>query len=120
MIPAVDIEELRGVLRALLEEEVGLGTTDIAERFRDGKLVLRPKDPSLQSKEIPVEAFFHKVVMIRDRLRVLEQKINSNQSLTDAEKVDLQQYITKIYGTLTTFNVLFRERGHGFPGDSRP
>lgn len=116
-MPRVERDEIREVLRTLLEEETGLGFTEIAERFRDGTLVIKPNNPSLQAKEIPLESFFHKIVMIRDRLRVLEQKINSSTKLTDAEKVDLQQYITKVYGSLTSFNVLFRDRDDQFRGE---
>ena len=88
----------------------------MANKWNDGTLVLQPKDVSLQPKEIPIETFFHKIVMLRDRLRLIEQKINSNKVLNDEEKVDLQQYITAIYGSLTTFNVLFKETHHQFKG----
>ena len=78
---------------------------------------MQPKDTSLKPKEIPIEIFFHKLVMARDRLRVLEQNINSNKNLSDEEKVNLQQYITRIYGSFTTFNVLFKNKEHWFVGD---
>ena len=81
-------------------------------------MVLQPKDKSMALKEVPIEQFFHKIVMLRDRLRVMEQKINAAKGLDDGEKVDLQQYITRIYGTLTTFNVLFKHKEDNFVGDS--
>lgn len=95
--------------------------TDVAlsGRWEDGELVLKPGRPGLQEKVIPIEAFFHKIVMVRDRLRVLEQKINGNKKLGDDDKVELQQYITRIYGSLTTFNVLFQYRDDQFVGESR-
>ncbi len=112
----MDREELKRVLREVLEEEAGLGFTPIAQRFEGGTLVIQPRDPSLQAKEIPLDTFFHKVVMVRDRLRVLEQKINANKGLSAADKVELQQYVTRVYGSLTTFNVLFDDDADRFVG----
>lgn len=87
----------------------------IGDKWKGGKLTLEPGDTNLQSKEIPIDTFFHKIVMVRDRLRVMEQKINSS-NLDEQEKVDLQQYITRIYGSLTTFNVLFKIKDQQFSG----
>ena len=89
----------------------------LGEKWIGGTLLLQPSDKNLKPKEIPVADFFHKIVMLRDRLRVLEQNINSNKKLSDEEKVNLQQYITRCYGSLTTFNVLFKDKEHWFVGD---
>ena len=109
-------EELKDLIREAMDEERGGGVAPLAPKWEGGVAVLKPRDPALQPKELPLESLFHKVVMIRDRLRVLEQKINASSKLTDAEKVDLQAYITACYGSLTTFNVLFRDREDGFAG----
>lgn len=117
----VEIETHSDVERSLLKmlrlwggltENVPLG-----DRWQKGILVLQPADKSLKPKEIPIDDFFHKIVMLRDRLRVLEQNINSSKKLSDEEKVNLQQYITRCYGSLTTFNVLFKNKEHWFVGD---
>ncbi len=88
----------------------------IADKWKGGKLILEPGD-DLASKEMPIDTFFHKIVMVRDRIRVMEQKINSSKNLDDQEKVDLQQYITRIYGSLTSFNVLFKNKSDQMIGE---
>lgn len=95
-----------------LNENVPLG-----DKWHGGMMLLQPADKSLKPKEIPIADFFHKVVMLRDRLRVLEQNINSNKKLSDEDKANIQQYITRCYGSLTTFNVLFKNKEHWFVGD---
>jgi hypothetical protein len=116
--PTLTIEEdrLTNLIRALLREELETGKTKIADKWIGGKLILRPGKPGVQEKEIPIDGFFHKIIMLRDRLRVLEQQINSNEKLTEPEKLQLQQYITRCYGTLTTFNILFKEQTDHFVG----
>lgn len=89
----------------------------LADRWKGGKLIFKSNDPDLASKEVPIETFFHKIVMVRDRIRVMEQRINSSKGLSDEEKVNLQQYITRIYGSLTTFNVLFKYKENSFVGE---
>ena len=95
-----------------LSEVVPLG-----DRWKNGTMLLQPADKSQKPKEIPIDVFFHKVVMLRDRLRVLEQNINAHKQLSDEDKVNLQQYVTRIYGSLTTFNVLFKNKEHWFVGE---
>ena len=113
---------LEELVREVVErtvEEVGVEPPDtvvegLGPRWHKGKLVLHPADPTLQTKEIPIETFFHKIVMVRNNLRVLEQKVNANPKLEEADKVELQQYVTRSYGSLTTFNILFKEKEDQF------
>ncbi len=112
----MDTEALRALLTDILRQEGVLGETAIGKRWAGGTLVLKPGDPSAQAKEVPLDSFFHKIVMVRDRLRVLEQRLNGHATLSDADKVELQQYISRIYGSLTTFNVLFRDKEDQFVG----
>ena len=89
----------------------------LGDRWKGGVMILQPADKTQKPKEVPVDIFFHKIVMLRDRLRVMEQQINSHKLLSDEDKVNLQQYITRIYGTLTTFNVLFKNKEQWFVGE---
>lgn len=120
--PAGLPEELLDMTREELTEAIREALRDdepvpLAPKWEGGTLILKPRDPQLQPKELPLEQLFHKIVMVRDRLRVLEQKINAHEKLSDAEKVEMQQYVTRCYGTLTTFNVLFREERDRFVGE---
>lgn len=87
----------------------------IADKYKGGKLILQPLDASLKPYELPIDTFFHKITMVRDRLRVMEQRINASD-LDEQGKIDLQQYITRIYGSLTSFNILFKLKSHNFVG----
>lgn len=113
----LSIRDFEKVMTYVLDQYGALSEiVPLGEKWQGGTLLMQPANPALQPKEIPIETFFHKIVMLRDRLRVLEQNINSSNSLSDEEKVNLQQYITRVYGSLTTFNVLFSEKDHYFVG----
>lgn len=110
----MDRDGLKQVLRELLEEETLYGYPEMGARWEGGTLVMNPGADTTQPKEIPLETFFHKIVMVRDRLRVLEAKINGHDALSERDRVELQAYISKCYGTLTTFNVLFKDKKDSF------
>jgi hypothetical protein len=115
--PPITMNDLKAALAEVLEEKYGAEErVMLGNKWIGGTMILKPASSELQSKEIPIETFFHKIVMVRDRLRVMEQQINANKKLSDEEKVDLQQYITRIYGSLTTFNILFRYSEDQFKG----
>ncbi len=117
-VDRVSLFEMEQALLGILKKWNGLGeVVPIGDKWKGGTMTLQPGDSSLSAKEIPVDTFFHKIVMLRDRIRVLEQKINSNKTLEEQEKIDLQQYITRIYGSLTTFNVLFKLKSQQFVGE---
>ncbi len=115
----MNIDEFRQVLREVLSEELGLGREEMGARWQGGELVIKPGKPGTADKRIPLETFFHKIVMVRDKLRLLEAKINAHEGLSDADKVQLEAYITGCYGSLTTFNVLFAEREDWFVGAAK-
>lgn len=117
----VEVETVSAVERSLLKIlRQWSDTTEIVplgDKWLNGMLLLQPADKLQKPKEIPIDVFFHKIVMLRDRLRVMEQQVNAHKVLSDEDKVNLQQYITRIYGSLTTFNVLFKNKEHWFVGD---
>jgi hypothetical protein len=112
----MDVDEFRNVLRQVIREELATSPVELGARWRGGELVLVPGNKETAEKRVPLDAFFHKIVMMRDKLRVLEQKVNGSAQLGADEKVQLQQYITQCYGTLTTFNVLFADKNDHFVG----
>lgn len=116
-VDTVSFYEVERSLRNILKKWSDVSEViSIADKWKGGKLIMEPGDPNLQSKELPIDTFFHKITMVRDRLRVMEQKINSSKNLDEQEKIDLQQYITRSYGSLTAFNVLFKLKTQQFVG----
>ncbi len=120
---STEIETSSEVERSLLKIlQLWGGLTEVValgDKWKGGTMLLQPADKSLKPKEVEIDVFFHKIVMLRDRLRVLEQNINSHKVLSDADKVNLQQYITRVYGSLTTFNVLFKNKEDWFVGEGK-
>jgi len=114
----VSFSEAEQSLKKILESFSDISQViELGDKWDGGTMILRPKDSGLKDKEIPIESFFHKIVMVRDRLRVMEQRVNASKKLSDEDKVNLQQYITRIYGSLTTFNVLFKYKEDNFVGE---
>lgn len=117
-VDTVSLYEVEKLMKNLLQKYTDISpATSIADKWKGGKLILEPSTPT-QNKEIPIETFFNKIIMVRDRVRVMEQKINSS-NLDHSDKIDLQQYITRIYGSLTTFNVLFKLKEDQFVGEKK-
>jgi hypothetical protein len=117
-VDTVSFYEVEKSLKTILQKWSDVTEiSPIADKWKKGTLILKPENSNLSEKEIPIDTFFHKIVMVRDRIRVMEQKINSSKTLDDQDKIDLQQYITRIYGSLTTFNVLFKLKNDHFVGD---
>jgi hypothetical protein len=112
----MDKDEFREVLRDVIRDELGVTDVELGGRWQGGEMILKPGKEGTQEKHIPLEALFRKIVSIRDKLRVLEQKVNAHPKLTEEDKLQMQQYVTQCYGSLTTFNVLFAEKGDAFVG----
>lgn len=110
-------EALKDIVKEAIAEELAVRDVPLGDRWVGGTLILKPASQTLQERALPIESLFHKIVMLRDRLRVLEQKVNAHPKLTDEDKVDMQQHITRIYGTLTTFNLLFKNAADHFVGE---
>lgn len=118
-VDTISFYEVERTLREVLKKYSDISEiVPIGDKWKGGTIIMNPGDSNLASKELPIDTFFHKIVMVRDRIRVMEQKINSS-SLDEQEKIDLQQYITRIYGSLTTFNVLFKNKSQQFVGSSK-
>ncbi|RZJ33773.1 MAG: hypothetical protein EOO51_12440 [Flavobacterium sp.] len=116
-VDTISLFDVEKSLKSILQRWSDIApAVPIADKWKGGKLVMDPGQPGVLGKEVPIDTFFHKIVMVRDRLRVMEQKINASK-LDDGEKIELQQYITRIYGSLTTFNVLFKSTSDYFVGE---
>ena len=116
-VDTISFYDVEKSLKSLLQKWSDITqVVPIADKWKGGKLILDPGQPGVQGKEVPIDTFFHKIIMVRDRVRVMEQKINASK-LDANEKIELQQYITRIYGSLTTFNVLFKSNSDYFVGE---
>lgn len=112
----MDKDEFREILRDVIRDELGVSEVKMAGRFVGGEVIIKPGKEGTQEKRIPIDSLFSKIVMVRDKLRVLEQKLNAHPQLSPDEKVQMQQYVTGCYGSLTTFNILFAEKSDNFVG----
>jgi len=117
MLDDSDVRKIVQAVKAVLHAEESV-TGEIAERWTGGQLVLRPGKAGTQEKVVPIESFFRKIIAVREKLRVLEQRINAHPKLSDEDRLQLQEYLTRIYGSLTTFNVLFVDPADRFVGTS--
>ncbi|MEP7263200.1 MAG: hypothetical protein ABI772_01815 [Bacteroidota bacterium] len=114
----ISLSDMERILSNMLKKYSDISEiVPIGERWVGGKMILQPGNTTLQAKEIPIDVFFNKIIMLRDRLRVMEQRINAHDKLSEEDKINLQQYLTRIYGSLTTFNVLFKEKDQHFTGE---
>ncbi|HNW68625.1 MAG TPA: hypothetical protein PKK66_07240 [Bacteroidales bacterium] len=115
--PRLNLREVEHLITTIFNRYNAIeNKVELGKKWEGGMLIMQPGNPELKPKEIPVETFFHKIVMMRDRLRVLEQNINSHTGLSDEDKINLQQYITRIYGSMTSFNILFDDKNDFFIG----
>jgi hypothetical protein len=112
----MNADEFREVLREVIRDELGVTDVELGGRWQGGEMILKPGKEGTQEKRVPLETLFRKIISIRDKLRVLEQKVNSHPKLSDEEKLQMQQYVTQCYGSLTTFNVLFANKNDAFVG----
>jgi len=112
----LDPHELKRLMKEAIREEIGYSDCRIAKKWKNGTMTLHSDDPAIQAREIPLDSFFKKMTSVREKLRVLEQKINNHQSLTPEEKMEFQTLLSRAYGSLTTFNVLFQDEEDRFVG----
>jgi hypothetical protein len=114
----ISLSDVERILTTIIKRHSDIQeTVPLGNKWIGGKVVIYPGNDNLQAKEIPIDVFFNKIIMVRDRLRVMEQRINAHEVLTEEDKINLQQYLTRIYGSLTTFNTLFKETDHHFKGE---